>query len=69
MNDKEAFDQWLKTKSWIGDHAKMWWCLEAWRSACEYKQKEIDKLEAENEKLKEQIKNIWKEAESFFLDD
>lgn len=64
MNDKEAFDQWLKTKSWItvSDHAKMFWCLEAWQAACEYKQKEIDEL-------KEEIKNIWKEAEEFYLDD
>ena len=28
-----------------------------------------EELEAENAKLKEQIKNIWKEAEEFYLDD
>ena len=31
--------------------------------------KGIDELEAENAKLKQKLKNVWKEAEEFYLDD
>lgn len=29
----------------------------------------LEKLQAENAKLKEEIKNVWKEAEEYYLDD
>lgn len=34
-----------------------------------YLVEKVKNLENENAKLKEQIKNIWKEAEDFYLDD
>ena len=59
--DKEAFKVWGADQD--GDKPLLEGsAYEAWQAACEYKQKEIDDL-------KEQIKNIWKEAEEFYLDD
>jgi maltooligosyltrehalose synthase len=34
MKDNEAFHEWLSTKTWVGDHAKM--AKEAWQAAIEY---------------------------------
>jgi hypothetical protein len=48
--DKEAFEKWF-------DKVEIKWDLEeAWQAACEYKQKEIDKLQAENAKLEKCIR-------------
>jgi CHAD domain-containing protein len=66
--DKEAFEKWLNTKAWIGDHAKMAWCEEAWQAACEYKQKEYSNImdamtQTSQYNYKLQAKNKeWKEA-------
>lgn len=61
--DKEAFEKWFRVnfsdlikeaglKKMENDFIK------AWQAACEYKQKDIDKL-------KQEIKSLWKVAEKF----
>ena len=59
--DKEAFEKWCTEKFNIAPELveefkhtfihKLRHTEEAWQSACEYKQKVIDKLESENTKL------------------
>lgn len=70
--DKEAFEKWwrenMPNPDWLSsDHSTD--VCKAWEAACEFKQREIDELLAENAKLKEEIKNVWKEAEKYYLDD
>lgn len=70
--DKEEFEKWCTEKFNIAPELveefkhtfihKLRHTEEAWQSACEYKQKEVDEL---NQKLS----NIWKEAEEFYLED
>lgn len=50
--NKEAFYQWLQEMSLTGYKPKGNE-RKAWIDACEYKQKEIKKLKAENKKLRE----------------
>ena len=55
--DKEAFEKWF-IDFWDNDfsdkgHHKLG--FEAWQAICDYKQREIDKLQAENIKFKTEI--------------
>lgn len=63
--DKEAFGKWFKD-AWDIDfdfdaydfrHTIQ---VKVWQAACEYKQKEIDELQAKNERLKEVISYLPK---------
>lgn len=65
--DKEAFDIFYNKD--FGFQNPRDAAIEAWQAACEYKQKEIDKLQAENEKLKECLKFTVKAAEYLFKPD
>lgn len=53
--DKQAFDKWFEKNSYDyygyeKDNQEL-----GWEAACEYKQKEIEKLQAENEEIKIQL--------------
>lgn len=68
--DKEAFEKWF-IDFWDNDfnhkgHHKLG--FEAWQATCDYKQREIDKLQAENSKLRECVEfysdnNQWEGRE------
>lgn len=54
--NKKAFEKWfLEYPSWIVTMSRQESCSKAWKAACQYKQKEIDELQAENAKLKKFI--------------
>lgn len=58
--DKEAFKKWMQYEDRhdgvFGNNNNFtrdeWIADKAWQAACEYKQKEIDELQAENAKLR-----------------
>lgn len=47
----KSFEDWLDTKTWVRDHAKMIWCKEAWDAATTANQSEIDRLRKINDEL------------------
>ena len=54
MNDKEAFEEWFKNAwdmDFDGHDFRHTIQVKAWQFACEYKQKEIDDLKLEYDKL------------------
>jgi len=59
--DKEAFEKWFQDFYKVdfnpGDPRFMNQSI-AWKYACEYKQKEIDCLQAENKKLRDALESI-----------
>ena len=76
MNDKnnEAFDEWF-IKTYRHDYKDLVIPesinpqKEAWQAACSHKQKEIDAIKAENEKLKKSLNFTLKAAEYLFKPD
>ena len=77
--DKEAFEKWCTEKFNIAPELveefkhtfihKLRHTEEAWQSACEYKQKEIDELEAENAKLNQEIEKFKGYLEAWRIDE
>jgi len=77
--DKEAFEKWCTEKFNIAPELveefkhtfihKLRHTEEAWQSACEYKQKEIDELESENTKLNQEIEKFKGYLEAWDLKD
>lgn len=76
--DKKAFEKWCTEKFNIAPELieefkhtfihKLKHTEEAWQSACEYKQKEIDELEKEKDylyKKMENIRDIYKHSKRF----
>jgi hypothetical protein len=55
MNDKQAFKEWQDSCYLDGDRRPDPTIEEAWKAAISYKQKEIDKLQVENKKLREAL--------------
>lgn len=53
--DKEAFEKWFSTWN-RAEFPSL--CKEAWQAACDYKQKEIDELEAKSSVLTEALEKI-----------
>ena len=77
--DKEEFEKWCTKKFNIAPELveefkhtfihKLRHTEEAWQSACEYKQKEIDELEAENAKLNQEIEKFKIYLEAWRIDE
>ena len=53
--DKEAFEKWFSTWN-RAEFPSL--CMETWQAACEYKQKEIDEIEAKSSVLIEALEKI-----------
>ena len=72
--DKEAFDEWF-IKTYRYDYHRLVIPESvnpqklAWQSACEYKQEEIEELEAENAKLREYLEFTTHAAEYLYKPD
>lgn len=63
--DKEAFEKWISSLDWLfcSPVIKPSVLIDmktSWQASCEYKQKEIDELQAENSELKLLIKQYEK---------
>jgi hypothetical protein len=67
--DKEAFEWWLENTSStqeeieayeaMSEKERVMFCMNyTWQAACEYKQEEINELQAENKKLREALNRI-----------
>ena len=72
-DDKEAFEKWadrIEVEWGIDGHKVTLFSrldmAEAWQAACEYKQSEIKKLQAENAKLRECVE-FYADPNNYFL--
>lgn len=74
--DKEEYDKWLESQNWHYDSFDNEYYQnglkvsiygeteEAWQSACEYKQKEIDELKTQDQIIAKEIKTYMTIAEN-----